>query len=785
MRRPFLWVLGAYVVIFFCVFYFRGNELEKKEYIIPLGEEQMVPAVVTGTLERYEKKPKSYYLYLKSVTVTFADSWYQNSTEIQRKKYSFSDFLVITKESCEHRLYPGNVLSIQGKLMEFSSSTNPGNFDEKAYYREKNIYYQMQADSVRVSDKKRAPVKGLLFSVREHILSVYRTCLPGKDSGTVSAMLFGEKAEMELSVKELYRRNGIGHLLSISGLHISIICLFFSFLLSKFFIPPKAGFVLTAAFLYAYGYMAGLSVSVHRAILMMLFLLFSKVACRSYDALTAMAVSALVTLLQRPYAIFSGSFLLSYSAAFGAVYVTPIVKGLILGTIDEQEMHDRKRRQREKESEKNCVCPGLFQLYVRLKELILSSFLCSAAVTITTLPVLLFFFYEVPTYSIFLNVLVIPLAAVLILLSFIGGLTGLFCLPLAKGILFFSHLILRFYTSCCDFFGSLWKPVLILGCPKLFPIFMYFFVLLAIVYICGLVIRHREHFPVCLRLGCMICFIVVLCVLCVHIPERGVQVSVLDVGQGDGIVLQTEHGRSILIDGGSTSTASVGKYRILPFLKYNGIRTLDYMIMTHEDEDHISGQLELMETAQEHGIQIKMLLLPEPSNTSAGENYQKMRTIARKNGISVRYIHKGNLLRMDSISLYCLHPEKGFDAESANAYSTTLRLTCGDFSMLFTGDLEKNGEEAVLPMLEQTTVLKVAHHGSKNSSSEEYLDAISPKVAVISCGRKNRYGHPHKELLSRLQSVHAKVLRTDQGGAVLICSDGKRWSAKSWCERGL
>ena len=205
------------------------------------------------------------------------------------------------------------------------------------------------------------------------------------------------------------------------------------------------------------------------------------------------------------------------------------------------------------------------------------------------------------------------------------------------------------------------------------------------------------------------------------------------------------------------------------------------MIMTHEDEDHISGMFEIMDSVEKNEIKVENLVLPDVGKASRGDNYLKLEERAHELGIKISYISCGQKIVFDGLELLCLNPTKGMETEGANAYSTVLYMKYGDFTALFTGDVEKEGQEHILEDIRKEsgkysdiTLLKVAHHGSRYTSDEEFLELISPKIALISCGIDNRYSHPHKEVLERLSKVGSVVYRTDESGAVRIFYSKRR-----------
>ncbi len=255
----------------------------------------------------------------------------------------------------------------------------------------------------------------------------------------------------------------------------------------------------------------------------------------------------------------------------------------------------------------------------------------------------------------------------------------------------------------------------------------------------------------------------------------------LDVGQGDALFLETAGGTTFLVDGGSSSVKEVGTYRILPFLKSRGVRVLHYAAVTHTDGDHISGIEELLEQSGEPGgVKIETLLL---SVQAEGEEAGRaLRELAKRKGVSVRHIQAGDMLRDESTRIACLHPEEGKAYGDSNGMSLVLHLVYGEFSLLLTGDLEQEGEEEILKRypVPACRVLKAGHHGSKTSTTEQWLRAVEPKLTLISCGEENAYGHPHRETLERLSAAGSRVSITALQGAVTLHSDGRTFWAESF-----
>lgn len=778
-------MLGA-LILFFLLYRAIYSERDDARYYIFQGiwEDKIISAV-TGEVERItlrqnQEKERSTSIYLRNCRIRLENR--------EEDVYSLRRLLVY----CDGMpaLEPGNTLDITGSLQELSYATNPGQFDQRRYYREKGIYYQLQAQSFTVTDRSCIRWKSSLYHIRNKMAQIYQCCLPVKEGGVVTAMILGDKSVLDMDVKKLYQESGIGHLLAISGLHVTILGMAFYRLLRLIGVPVRFAAACAVLALLCYGTMTDFSISTSRAVIMMILYLVAEGIGRTYDGKSALAFSGIVILLQKPFALFSCSFLLSFGAIAGIELLFPMFQFLVYGEGEKARKRRRRNRRRNREIRENYRFGRVMIQLFSLGDKAISMLLASLSIQLMIFPVMLFYFYEIPVYGIIINLLVIPLASFVVLLSFLGGALGCVVLPLGKMILGSVYYLLQFYEWICGLFQQLPGHMQILGRPAQWKILVYYSILLLF---CGGIrlwkkiiedregqigkgVNNRGKAPWMFAGVCCLAF------LFIPISPKIFQMTMLDVGQGDGIFLHTAAGQDILVDGGSTSVSNVGKYRILPFLKYSGVRKIDYIVMSHWDEDHINGLLTVLEESGGSGPKVRQLVVPHVADRSE-EGYQKIITLAEEKEIEVVYLWEGHVLQSGELSLTCLNPVKNMETESANAASVTFSLKYKSFSCLLTGDLEGDGQEYVKKILEQRkdryvlpfsyTVLKVAHHGSKNSTDEGFLQRVSPQISLISCGKNNRYGHPHTELLERLRDVESAIYQTPQCGAVTLHSDGK------------
>ena len=470
----------------------------------------------------------------------------------------------------------------------------------------------------------------------------------------------------------------------------------------------------------------------------------SKAAGRTYDILTAMAVAALLLLIEQPCYLLHSGFLFSFGAVAAAGFLMPELPG-------------------------------------PTKPL---------AIPLFTLPVHLCFYYTFPIYSIILNIIVIFMAPVLITGGCVSLILGTAADLISSGTLLHTVLaaagslageipvlILWIFERMCDLTEKLPFNTLTTGRPPDWVIVVYYLMIAAAVSVSRLRLC-AEKTARGLRFAVFAAAVLVIFRVR-YVPPMALYMW--DVGQGDGLLIRTcdESGTSvILIDGGSSSRKSIGENVEIPFLKYHGISKIDYCVMTHDDLDHCSGLLELLDQADAPGgLRIGCLGMPSVAEDRKGEIYHRVEETARQKGIPVTYLHRGMIYSKGKLELSCLHPALNASYEEANEYSVVLLLTYGRFSAMLTGDLEGQGEKDLLDYLGDskisTDILKAAHHGSKGATTQMFLQKISSSIALISCGTGNRYGHPAPETVRRIKEAGMEILDTRRDGQISVTTDGR------------
>ena len=781
-RRP----LCIFCVLFLTVqairvlFFGAGDYTSALGQIVNRNNKGEINLILTGTADRIDEKESVTAVRVKGNAVSFYSgsdrkiarqsvfgksdghrSSYDFSQELPRKIWEEKVLVYLEKEDAAH-IKIGNKLKIKGKASAFETARNPGNFDQRAYYKRQKIGAYVWADEVGILSGQTECIRQFLHEFRQGWKKLLVGCLGSYYGNTISAILLGEKGDLDPYMKKLYQNNGIGHLLAISGLHMSFIGSgLYGFLRKRGVGFPVSGAVGTIVLLF-YTVMTGASISALRALIMFSVRMGAEVTGRDCDLPTSLAVAAALLSAKDPLCLSDAGFLFSFGSLCGICMLTPLFECLFgCGT-----------------EKKN--------IWTHMGKAVSASL----AVNLFLLGPMLYFYFEIPPYSVFLNLFVIPALPVIMGTGLSGSVMILLVKPIGIILLKSSGVILWAYDRLCSAAVMLPFGRITAGKPSVQLLVAYYVILFALY---GMYRRFPKKIW-----GYMLfvsaAFLIVLCGAKTRDIE-GIKITVLDVGQGDGIVLSGK-GKNYLIDGGSSDVKQAGAQRIEPYLLSEGIGCLDYVFVTHGDEDHISGIRELLE-GQKLGVRIDTLVLPPEEYHD--EKLADLARIAVENGTRVVSVKTGaniygrgerqtekndskEVMRLRCIGPLTDIPQGLTKPKAGNEASLVLEFSYGNFDMLFTGDVEGAGEELLVKsdVLRKYEILKCAHHGSKNSGTAAFLEKTDPRAAIISAGIDNRYGHPHEETLNRLKKRKVKTYNTQTDGAVTIKSDGIQISIESF-----
>lgn len=668
---------------------------------------------VSGEVQNCQAAEYSLSVYLKQVCLT-----------VGSEQIPIENIKVYLNK--EEQIRIGMFLRVCGKLEEIPGSRNPGEFDSKQYYACQKIYYQMKDGKVCDKSTGYSYFRQFLQEIRQKAGTILDEAA-GSYAGIFQAMILGERGNLDAETKMQYQMAGIMHILAISGLHISFVGMGFFRLLKKAGAGNGVAGAVSAFLIYAYGIVTGGSVSAMRAVGMFLVLVGAGIAGRSYDLLSAMALSAIVLLLDAPAYLYNVSFLLSFGAVIGIGALTPEICSLL-----------------------------------NLEKKTAKSLAGSVIVWLITLPIALRAYGEVSLAGVILNLLVLPTSGIVLASGIFALPVGIFVIEIAKRVVFPGKCVLFFYEKLCEVVGWIPHSTWIAGSPQLWQCAVYY-VMLGVAF-AGVKWGKK---------AASVALVIFAVVFLGYHSRNGLAITCLDIGQGDCCVLKMPGGENFLIDGGSSNKKNTAVCQILPYLKNQGIAILDGIFVSHTDQDHISGIEELLELCAQKltTVRVKNLILPDWDTT--GGEYEKLKMLAEQTGIRVQTVREGNLLKTKEAQIEILAPENGADGSDTNEDGMVMKVHFGKFRGLFTGDIGAETEKKLLDSMEDVDFLKVAHHGSKYSTCQGFLDVVSPEIAVISCSAKNTYGHPSADTIKRLEDCGAQVEYTMKNGAITVQTDGE------------
>jgi len=670
----------------------------------------------------------------------------------------FSGKLRLSIYDSSDELKFNDFIGCRADLKPIENFNNPGGFDYRGYMELKGLRCTGWArDDFLVRFKEFSDPGAVAFLInrmqnyrREFAFHIASRVKNRDAAGVLMALVLGDKSFIDKDLNNVFMRTGASHILAISGLHLSIVALvsFFCFnwffsLFSRLVIPGhsrKIAALFTLAPLIFYALLSGFSPSTRRALAMVVVLMAAHVMEKEADTFNSLAAAFIVILLVDPVALFSISFQLSFFA----------VLFIICGVSMKKRV---KKPPRERSS---------------LLQKILISVSISLFATLGTQPLIMLYFNQISFAGPFTNLILIPCAG---FMAVPLGLSALFIYPVSIFISDFLLTMAGLILEQCIWFLTwvssmpfLWGHTVT---PDLLEILCYYLFFAALFIIArkmkksGAVIVAATLLVFCAREAVII-----------HqrFFNKKLSVFVLDVGQGQAVLIGAPLGKRVLVDGGGFSRFSnfdTGESIVAPFLRRQRILNLDAVILTHPESDHMNGLIHIMETFRV-GLFIK-------NRDRGSENYEELMAVVKGKNIKVETLPGLDFLELGGVRLEFLHP-LGRTPGDLNNNSIVSKLIHGKISILLPGDIMKNGE---LQLVQErgnrllSNVLIAPHHGSSSSSSDFFLDKVFPESVIISCGKRNMYGFPHATVIERYLKRGYRLFRTDISGAVQILSTGR------------
>lgn len=817
--------LALFMLNFYSVNHRFRAERERIGYILPLQ------AVLRGKIMYIEEQEKKWKILLSSCIVDTAlekkNSSLQKKEEYQKRNdlHFQKLMLYLPKDSAGEGstplLLPGQICSAKGHFLELNPATNEGEFSLTRYYKGEGISGVFQANTIELIQGESSPFAKELFTLKQSLGNRISSLYPEETAAFLKSLFLGERSGMTLSEKSLYQSAGISHILAISGLHLSLLGEFFYRLLRKAKLSSLLSSLITSFFLFSYFLFTGSSHSAFRA-LFMLFLRFAAIQLgKGKDLLSQLSFAFLFLLWLNPLSLDS----IGMQCSFFTLFVF-----FLLEERPGKTVRKKKEKALSKISKKYTFSiSGLPSFLSKLIPCFLSTLphrlQSSFLFYLALLPLFSLIQFSFPLYAPLLNLLLLPLlpfffllGAISILLSYLPEQDFLLLRLLSISSRFLVNRLFQLFHLFIEKSLALPFSQILLGKMQVLSVIFYFLVLYLLFFfpkkkaffskalkrrllrpcLCGV---YRIFLSLLLSLGFLLSLPLYL-----PKPPKELEIAALDVGQGDGFVLRKGN-LVFTIDNGSTSKNLFPEQIFFPYCKAKRIQHIDYALLTHCDRDHISGIQALLEKNPSIGLSHLIL----PASALEDHRYDLLKRLAYNHGADVFYWQKGDELvfseqgiclptkdngiaentamtkkewpyaKGHQLHIRCFYPNDASYMEEANAHSIGCLLEYGHFRMLFTGDMPKEAEEALLENCREAEVspivdvLKLAHHGSKTSSCSSFLSETQAKFALFSYGKKNRYGHPHKNTVENCQKYRLFPLETAKLGEILIKTNGEQF----------
>lgn len=725
-------------------FTLRADEQQnaESEKLIPLFENE--PVVFTGFVDTEpEGGGRRVRCIVQTDGILRADGSLSSGRRVlvETKKTEWSD-----------SLFTGVRVRIAGALGQFPGPRNPGEFDPRRYFGLKGVSGVVVVEENNaiavLLEGSRTSMWSLMASARR----AFARKIDERHGETVGAYLKGlilaERGNIPFEIKQSFVDTGTIHILAVSGLHVALVAVVFYSVFGLFRLPRWSVAVLTMLGLFGYMILTGATASVVRATIMACVILSGKLLERRADMYQALAISALIILLVDSTQLFDVGFQLSYAAVISIVWLYPFFEKLI------------------------SRIPERFE-EIRVLEQVLKLFAVSLAAQLGTLPFTAYYFERISIVSLAANLIAVPVSSLNLMVGF-ATIAASFVNEWAAGT--FAAVNDLLVSFLLGFVGEAarvpFSTLNTAGVSGAFP-FVYY------AGLTGLFVQNRWGILKKLLFMTLAGSTLFLYLGLFQKEEIGLAVTVLDVGQGDAVLVRFPNGKCLLIDGGPKSlTYDAGERIVAPYLRRVGVDRIDALAISHPHSDHLGG-VEFLTRS------FKVGMVYEATEAGVSGMHRSLRNTIESEGILKRIVGAGEVIDLDpNARVYLMNPLPGHDSsDNLNNHSIVMKIIYGSTSLLLPGDAEEETEERMQRRFGgflDSDILKVGHHGSVTSSSDEFLDSITPDIAIISVGTKNKFHHPSPEVVRKLMDRGVALYRTDRDGAIVLESNGHQFRRIQW-----
>ena len=729
--------------------------------------------------------------------------------------------LLVPLKKQDLQLRYGTRIRLNTTLERDGGYRNPG-VSTLAEFLDRNGYDAsgiVKSPITKLEDTPVFPPLASLYEWRARLQQQIDARFAPETAGVLDATLLGNRYNLSYSASERFREGGTFHVLVISGLHISFIGGIVFVLIRRLTRRTLLQFLLPAVIVWAYSVAVGADASVVRAALMFTFAGFGTIVFRHPNSLNALGAAALVLLIHSPKEIFDPSFQLTFLSvlaivvvawplllklsAIGAWYPSrsnpyPLVCSRVLKTICEILFWREQKWQQELARSthhyrlfKTDAAIWLERYHVQpVLRYTFGAVVVSVCVQVMLLPLMIVYFHRLSLSSLVLNIVVSVLLAALVAVALLALLLANVSTALSVPLFRLADAIDWAMVHSVDPFSSFGLASLRLpeysgSAALLYAVYYlpFLFLIVALLHWQPLGPRRQRecklhrYVPPLAFAQFLLLAVLILHPLSAARADGKLRVDFLDVGQGDSALITMPDGTTLLVDGGGNPNDAgrrIGETVVSEYLWWRGLSQIDYVLATHADADHIDGLNDVLKNFSVRAA----LIARRPRDDPEFEKFSQRLTETRTNSETIQ---AGDVIRFGEVEINVLWPPNGGDT-STNNDSVALRIQFGERSILLTGDIEQAAERSLLASQQQlrADVVKVPHHGSKTSSTEGFVLATKPQLAIISVGRNSRFGHPHKEVVDRWKANGATVLTTGEYGTITLTTNGYDLNLKTF-----
>lgn len=754
MKRPLLIVTISYILGIIIGVYFQQSilfillagiigivfwKIVKKKKIIIIAV-CIVPCLLSCLQinNLNNKYNKMYKLDDENIEITgtvcsqIKETDYKYSTNIKLEN-KLKLTVYIDKKEDVSKLEYGNKISVIGTYKKPTERRNYKGYDYMKYLKTKKICGSLIVDSEvkLIKTKNVNPIFAIINKLSLIFKQNLKKLLSEQEAELEQGILLGDTSDIESDIKDDFRECNLSHMLAVSGAHLSYLVLGINTVLSKKSFGIRRRKILSIIFILIFMVIVNMSPSVVRAGISTIIAIFATLIYRKQDTYTTISIALLLTLLNNPFAIFDVGLQLSYLATLSII--------VFYSKFTQKQFNNK------------------------VKKYLYESAMLTFSANILILPITIYEFNTIPINSIMSNLLAGPLLGICIILGMFTVIISIILFPVSKLIAFPLQIILKILIKIIELISKIPFGNYTVKTPWFIVVFLTYVIIATLIY-------NKKKITKILTMITLIIFIAMQVFAFVNI-EGKLKIYFIDVGQGDSMLVKTIKGKNILIDGGGSKDPDydIGEKILVPYLLDRRIKTLDYVIISHFDEDHATGVAQILGK-----IDVSSIILTR--QLEENDIYRHILSIAKEKKIKLIYVKEGDVLKIGGIKISIIHPENKLMINNPmNNNSIVCKVEYNSFSMLLTGDIEMEAEELILRknINLKADVLKVAHHGSKTSTTGEFLKAINPKVALIGVGKNNNFGHPSNEVIQRLKENGTRIYRTDENGEISITVNKK------------